>query len=80
MNRFVLTDEEDAEYCSFECLLASHDTFRLSKVLLCTSMQFGNLSSRMYVNSHMHTNPVYKQGVPICKFLGLNPRICWLPN
>jgi hypothetical protein len=36
LNRLVLTDEEDAEHCSFECLIATHDAFRLSKVMLYT--------------------------------------------
>jgi hypothetical protein len=36
MNRLVLTNEEDAEYCSFETMIATHDAFRVSKVMLCT--------------------------------------------
>ncbi len=36
LNRFVLTDKEDSEYCSFECLIANQDMFWLSKVMLCT--------------------------------------------
>ena len=36
MNRLVLTDEEDAEYRSFESLIATNDVFKSSKVMLCT--------------------------------------------
>ncbi len=36
MNWLVLTNEEDAEYCAFECMIATHDAFCLSKVMLCT--------------------------------------------
>ena len=36
MNRLVLTDEEDAEYRSFENLIVTHEMFRSSKVMLCT--------------------------------------------
>ena len=36
MNRLVLTDEEDAEYRAFESVIATHDTFSSSKVMLCT--------------------------------------------
>jgi hypothetical protein len=35
LNRLVLTDKEDAEYQSFECLIGTHDAFQLSKVMLC---------------------------------------------
>ena len=35
MNRLVLTDEDDAEYCSFETLIVSHDAFKSSSVMLC---------------------------------------------
>jgi len=35
MNRLVLTDEEDAEYRSFEAVVSTNDTFRSSKVMLC---------------------------------------------
>jgi hypothetical protein len=35
MNRLVLTDEEDAEYCSFETMIATHDSFQSSSVMLC---------------------------------------------
>ncbi len=35
MNRLVLTDKEDAEYRSFESLIATNDRFKLSKVILC---------------------------------------------
>jgi hypothetical protein len=36
MNRLVLTDEEDAEYRAFETMIATHDAFCSSKVMLCT--------------------------------------------
>ncbi len=36
MNQLVLTDEEDAEYRAFETMMATHDAFCLSKVMLCT--------------------------------------------
>ncbi len=36
MNQLVLTDEEDAEYCAFETMIATHDEFCSSKVMLCT--------------------------------------------
>jgi hypothetical protein len=36
MNRLVLTDEEDAEYCAFETMIATHDAFCSSKVMLCS--------------------------------------------
>jgi hypothetical protein len=35
LNRLVLTDEEDAEYCSFETMIATHDSFKTSIVMLC---------------------------------------------
>ncbi len=35
MNRLVLTDEEDAEYRSFESLIATNVKFKKSKVMLC---------------------------------------------
>jgi hypothetical protein len=35
MNHLVLTDEEDAEYRSFESLIATNDVFKSSKVMLC---------------------------------------------
>ena len=35
MNRLVLTDEEDAEYRSFESLIATNDNFQSSQVMLC---------------------------------------------
>ncbi len=35
MNRFILTDKEDAEYGSFEALIATNDIFKSSKVMLC---------------------------------------------
>ncbi len=36
MNRLVLTDEEDAEYHALESVIATHDAFSSSKVMLCT--------------------------------------------
>ena len=36
MNRLVLTDEYDAEYRAFETMIATHDAFFSSKVMLCT--------------------------------------------
>ena len=36
LNQLVLTDEEDAEYCSFENLIVTHEMFRSSTVMLCT--------------------------------------------
>jgi hypothetical protein len=36
LNRLVITDEEDAEYCSFETLILTHEMFRSSTVMLCT--------------------------------------------
>ena len=36
MNQLVLTDEEDAEYRAFESVIATHDAFSSSKVMLCT--------------------------------------------
>jgi hypothetical protein len=35
MNRLVLTDEEDAEYGSFESLIATNEKFKKSNVMLC---------------------------------------------
>jgi hypothetical protein len=35
MNHLVLTEEEDAEYQSFEALIATNDIFKSSKVILC---------------------------------------------
>ncbi len=35
MNCLVLTDEEDAEYWSFEELIATNDIYKSSKVMLC---------------------------------------------
>jgi hypothetical protein len=35
MNSLVLTDKEDAEYGSFEALIATNDIFKSSKVMLC---------------------------------------------
>ena len=35
MNRLVLTDEEDAEYRSFETMIATQDSIKKSKVMLC---------------------------------------------
>jgi hypothetical protein len=36
LNRLVVTDEEDAEYRSFECLIATQNVFQFSRVMLCT--------------------------------------------
>jgi hypothetical protein len=36
MNLLVLTDDKDAKYCAFETMIATHDAFCLSKVMLCT--------------------------------------------
>jgi hypothetical protein len=36
MNRLVLTDEKNAEYCAFETMIATHDVFCSSKVMLRT--------------------------------------------
>ncbi len=36
LNQLVITDEEDAEYCSFETLILTHEMFRYSTVMLCT--------------------------------------------
>jgi hypothetical protein len=33
---YFLTDEEDAEYRAFETMIATHDAFCSSKVMLCT--------------------------------------------
>ncbi len=35
LNWLVITDEEDAEYCSFETLILTHEMFRSSTVMLC---------------------------------------------
>jgi hypothetical protein len=36
LDRLVLTDEEDAEYRSFECLTETQNVFQFSRVMLCT--------------------------------------------
>jgi hypothetical protein len=36
INRLVLTDEDDEEYRAFETMIATHDAFCSSKVMLCT--------------------------------------------
>ncbi len=36
LNSLVLTDKEDIEYRSFECLIVTHYVFWISKVMLCT--------------------------------------------
>jgi hypothetical protein len=36
LNQLVITDEEDAEYCSFEILILTHEMFCSSTVMLCT--------------------------------------------
>jgi hypothetical protein len=33
---FLITDEEDAKYRSFECLIATQNVFQFSRVMLCT--------------------------------------------
>ncbi len=35
LNRLVITDEEDADYCSFETLILTHEMFRSSTVMPC---------------------------------------------
>jgi hypothetical protein len=35
LNKLVLTDKEDAEYRSFESMIATQDFFKNSKVMLC---------------------------------------------
>ncbi len=35
LNRLVLTDEEDAKYRSFKTMIATQDSFKKSKVMLC---------------------------------------------
>jgi hypothetical protein len=35
LNRLVLTDEEDAKYRPFETMIATQDSFKKSKVMLC---------------------------------------------
>ncbi len=50
MNRLVLTDEEDAEYRSFESLIATNDRFKLSKVMLCIFHAiYGNHLNAIYI-------------------------------
>ncbi len=36
LNCLVITDEEDAEYCSFETLILTHEMFLSSTVMPCT--------------------------------------------
>jgi hypothetical protein len=36
LNRLVIMYEEDAEYCSFETLILTHEMFLSSTVMLCT--------------------------------------------
>ena len=36
MNKLLLTDEEDEVYRAFETMIATHDAFCSSKVMLCT--------------------------------------------
>jgi hypothetical protein len=36
LNQLVITDEEDAEYCSYETLILTHEMFQSSTVMLCT--------------------------------------------
>ena len=35
LNRLVLTDKEDAKYRSFKTMIATQDSFKKSKVMLC---------------------------------------------
>jgi hypothetical protein len=37
LNQLVIMDEENAEYCSFETLILTHEMFQSSTVMLCTS-------------------------------------------
>jgi hypothetical protein len=36
LNQLAITDDEDAEYRSFETLILTHEMFRSSTVMLCT--------------------------------------------
>ncbi len=36
LNRLVIMDEEDAEYCFFETLILTHEMFWSSTIMLCT--------------------------------------------
>jgi hypothetical protein len=36
LNQIATMDEEDAEYCSFETLILTHELFQSSTVMLCT--------------------------------------------
>jgi hypothetical protein len=36
LNPLVIMDDEDAEYCSFETLILTHELFQSSTVMLCT--------------------------------------------
>jgi hypothetical protein len=54
LNRLVVTDEEDAEYRSFECLIATQNVFQFSRVGYEPSMQFGNFLSVIYIHCYCH--------------------------
>jgi hypothetical protein len=43
LNRIVLTDEEDAEYRSFKCLIETQNVFNFQELCYVPSMRFGNL-------------------------------------
>ncbi len=49
-NRLVVTDEEDAEYRSFECLMATQNVFNFQELCFVPSMQYGNLLSIIYIH------------------------------
>ncbi len=49
LNRLVVTDEEDAEYRSFECLIATQIFFNFQELCYVPSMLFGNLLSVIYI-------------------------------
>ncbi len=49
LNRLVITDEEDAEYCSFETLILTHEMFRSSMLCYACFMQYGNLLRETYI-------------------------------
>jgi hypothetical protein len=56
MNQLVLTDEEDAEYCAFETMIATHDVCCSSKVICALSMLFGNPLIGIYLNCSRQRN------------------------
>ncbi len=49
LNRLVVTDEENAEYRSFECLIEITMCFNFQELCCVPSMQFGNLLSVIYI-------------------------------